>query len=140
MPGGNDQRPICLDAPGESLSRDRPERAGRKTLGVKRVFLCESYHFTHLDDNLSQSEPALLFSRHSRLDRKTECINERKKLGVVSRDEILGQPRNWNWVFHARLWPRERRRQQRRENAPQSRQIGSAGWWETPAHYHVTNL
>jgi hypothetical protein len=61
-----DERPIRFDAPGDGLPRDRPKRAGGKAIGLVRIYLCLSHHFTNLDDDLGKGESTILLCRHFR--------------------------------------------------------------------------
>lgn len=90
--GSNDARSIRFYAPRYGLSRDRPERMGRKRQRVTRIGLCEPYHFADFDDDLGERKSALLLRRYPRPYGSAKRIDERKEPFVVPGNEIIGRP------------------------------------------------
>jgi hypothetical protein len=63
---GKDKRPIRFDAPRDGLPRDRPKRAGGKTIRFARIHFRLSHHLTNLDDDFGEGESAILLCDYFR--------------------------------------------------------------------------
>lgn len=98
------------------------------------VYFGHTHQLAYLDDDLGEGQAALLLRGHFLLYGKAKRIYVRKKPFVFLGNEIGGQPGCRDRIFHERLGGEKGVARSARILPPRSRQIESAGWWETPAH------
>ena len=87
-PGCHREWPVGLDAPGDSLSRDRLERARWKGLRMWAILLGQPHHLTHVHYNLGEWQSSFLLGRHLSLNGHVKGVYVREEPLVVFRDEI----------------------------------------------------
>lgn len=108
----NDGRLIGLDAPGDRLSRNRPERVRSKGLRSFRLLFCKLRHLSDRDNDFRERGLPYLLSGYFLSYGEAERVDEREKPFVIMRDQITGNPGNWDRrVFQFAAWRGGRRRQ-----------------------------
>jgi len=94
---GKDEWPIRLNAPSDSLPRDCPKCARRKTVRLVRIYFRLSHHFTNLDDYLGKREPTILLCHYLCPYRESKPVYEGEELALVRGDKWNQWPRCRNW-------------------------------------------